>query len=218
MNRLLVSVICSDMVRGGVGKEGSGRRNKICARWNYSAIEQLLVLSSEINTTLSTRGTMIRCGRVGQQLAVPFVGWAEKSVGNPAQYTGRRARKHYKQIRYEQVTTTDLKFLKCPVEGKHVASEYVEIRQNVETYCEGDTETLSAFLSPFKLFRVDRLLWRSSLPPRSPIAAIRICFCAETFGPFLQLRLVLENKISTWPKFELGSCTHLEVASQTSQL
>jgi hypothetical protein len=39
VKRLLVSVVCSDMVRTEVGKEGSGRRNRFCARWNYSAIE-----------------------------------------------------------------------------------------------------------------------------------------------------------------------------------
>ena len=38
-------------------------------------------------------------------------------------YTETRARKHYRQIRYEQGATADLKILRCPVKGKEVVRQ-----------------------------------------------------------------------------------------------
>lgn len=82
-------------------------------------------------------------------------------------------------------------------------SEYMEARQSTEAYCEGDTETLSAFLPPFKFFRVDRLLWCSPrpLPPRLPIAFQSL---AEAFGPCLQARVILQDKMSVPFKGGIG--------------
>jgi hypothetical protein len=49
----------------------------------------------------------------------------EKSTQNLA-YTDRRARKHYRQIRYEQGTTADFKLLRCPVRGKKATCQKTE--------------------------------------------------------------------------------------------
>lgn len=82
-------------------------------------------------------------------------------------------------------------------------SEYADTLQNIENYREGDTETLSTFLPPFKFFRVDMLLWYSSLPPRLS-TIFRSRACAETFGPFLQLCLWLQYEMSAPSKVRLG--------------
>jgi len=63
-------------------------------------------------------------------------------------------------------------------------SKDAEARRNVETHREGQTETLSTFLSPFEFFRINRFLWCSSLP-RGWLLVLRGCIDSKALSPRL---------------------------------
>ena len=46
---------------------------------------------------------------------------------------------------------------------KHVRLHDVEVRRKIDTYCQGETETLSAFSSSFEFVRINRFLCTSLL-------------------------------------------------------
>lgn len=110
-------------------------------------------------------------------------------------------------------TGNDSRFqaFEAPCSGKGCcASEDMEVRHRVRAYCKGQTETLSAFLSSFKLFRIRRFLWCSSLSS-GLLLAFRRCVDAETLSPCLQLRFVLQYGMNGSPRIGLGRCIPPEV-------
>ena len=74
-------------------------------------------------------------------------------------------------------------------------SKDAEAQRSIETHREGQAETFGAFLSPFKFFRVDRLLWCSSLP-RGWLLAFSGRVDAEALSPCLQLSFALQHDVS----------------------
>ena len=82
---------------------------------------------------------------------------------------------------------------------------------SIETNREGNTETLSTFLSSLQFFRVNRFLWCSSLPRRLPLGLNR-CVGAETFSPCLSLHVVLQYDISETSRIGSDGCIHPEDA------
>ena len=72
----------------------------------------------------------------------------------------------------------------APCERRGYVSKDAEARRSVETHREGYTETLGAFLSPFEFFRINGLLWCSSLP-RGWLLALRGCVDSEALSPCL---------------------------------
>ena len=84
-------------------------------------------------------------------------------------------------------------------------------RRNVLTHREGQTETLGAFLSPFKLFRINR--FSCSSLPRGRFFALGRRVNAEALSPCLQLPFALQYGMSGPSEGGLDGCIHLEIAA-----
>jgi hypothetical protein len=80
----------------------------------------------------------------------------------------------------------------APCGEKGVVYQVTGARRKIGTYCEGQTETLGAFLSSFKLFGINRFRWRSSLPCRL-LLAFRRCVDTEALSSCIQLHIILPS-------------------------